>query len=62
MKLIDRIALNRIIQIVLNFILAVIKIFAPKKQGVDPTIPVRPKPRKRPLKDLVDNVLPWRQK
>ena len=35
MKLLDKIALNRLISIITNFILAVLKIFAPK----DTTIP-----------------------
>lgn len=59
MRLIDRIALNRLIQILLNFILAIVKIFAktiPEKK------PDSPKPRNRPLKDLLDNTLPWRNK
>jgi hypothetical protein len=62
MRLIDRIALNRVIKLILDFILAVLKIFAKDKQGNKPVVPVHPKPRKRPLKDLVDNVLPWRKK
>lgn len=61
MRLIDRIALNRAIKLILDFILSVLKIFAKEKQGDKPNIPA-PKQRKRPLKDLVDNVLPWRKK
>ena len=61
MKLIDRIALNRAIQMLLGFILAIIKIFnkSPLEDKLD--IPVKPKP-KRPLKNLADNILPWRNK
>jgi len=62
MKLIDRIALNRAIKLVLDFILAVLKIFAKATPDTKPSVPVTPKPRKKPLKDLVDNILPWRKK
>jgi hypothetical protein len=59
MKLIDRIALNRAIQIILNFILAILKVFAKSTPEQKPNTP---KPNKRPLKDLLDKTLPWRQK
>jgi hypothetical protein len=62
MRLIDRIALNRAVKLILDFILAVLKIFAKENTEDKPNSPVTPKPRKRPLKDLVDNVLPWRKK
>lgn len=62
MRLIDRIALNRAIKIILDFILAVLKIFAKQTQGKTPDKPIAPKTKRRPLKDLVDNVLPWRKK
>lgn len=62
MKLIDRIALNRAVKIFLDFILAVLKIFAKQTKGKTPTTPVTPNNRRRPLKDLVDNILPWRKK
>lgn len=62
MRLIDRIALNRAIKLILDFVLAVLKIFAKEKPGQTPITPVSPKSRKRPLKDLVDNILPWRKK
>lgn len=58
MRLIDRIALNKAIQIVLNFILAVLKIFAKSVPEQKPDVPRR----KRPIKDLLDNTLPWRKK
>lgn len=58
MRLIDRIALNKAIQIVLNFILAVLKIFAKSVPEQKPDTPRR----KRPIKDLLDNTLPWRKK
>ena len=52
MKLLDRIALNRLINIIVNFILEVIKIFAPKKDGeVVIDVPEKRKP-----------ILPWRRK
>lgn len=62
MRLIDRIALNRAVNMLLDFILAIIKIFnksIPEDKPNNPN-PVKPKP-KRPLKDLLDNVLPWRE-
>lgn len=62
MRLIDRIALNRAIQMALNFILAIIKIFDKGTPEDKPDGPVKPKPKpRRPLKDLVDNILPWRE-
>jgi len=60
MRLIDRIALNRAIKILLDFILAVLKIFEKHIPEDKPNNPVKPK-RRRPLKDLVDNILPWRK-
>jgi hypothetical protein len=60
MRLIDRIALNRAVQMLLDFILAVLKIFEKHIPEDKPDGPVKPKPR-RPLKDLVDNILPWRK-
>ena len=62
MRLIDRIALNRAINIFLNFILAVLKIFEKHLPQEEDKTPVKPKPKhKRPLKDLVDNIFPWRK-
>lgn len=61
MRLIDRIALNRAVKLLLDFILSVLKIFAKEKDGKSPDKPVSPKRRKRPVKDLVDNILPWRK-
>jgi hypothetical protein len=61
MRLIDRIALNRAIQMALNFVLAIIKMFDKGAPEDKPNSPIKPKP-KRPLKDLVDNVLPWRKR
>jgi len=59
MKLIDRIALNRLIKILTNFILAIIKIF----QKNDKPTPVEPPPsRPKPLKKIIDNIVPWRKK
>ena len=60
MRLIDRIALNRAIKMLLGFILSVIKIFDKSTPENKPDGPVKPKP-KRPMKDLVDNILPWRE-
>lgn len=52
MRLIDKIALNRLLSVILNFILGVLKIIAPKSvENIDnPT----PKPRRK--------IFPWRQK
>lgn len=61
MRLIDRIALNRVVKLLLDFILSVLKIFSKEKNGKNPDKPVSPKRRKRPVKDLVDNILPWRK-
>jgi hypothetical protein len=51
MRLLDQIALNRLISIITNFILGLIKIFAPKSVE-DIEIP-KPKRKK---------ILPWRNK
>lgn len=50
MKLLDKIALNSLIKTITNFILAIIKIFAPKENIV-----IKPE-KKRPLKDLLDRI------
>lgn len=50
MKLLDKIALNSLIKTITNFILAILKMFAPSK--VDITEPKR----RRPLKELLDKV------
>jgi len=50
MKLLDRIALNSLIKTITNFILAIIKIFAPEQ-----TKEIKPKKR-QPLRDLLDKV------
>ena len=60
MRLIDRIALNRAVKMLLDFILTIIKMFDKSTPENKPDGPVKPKPR-RPLKDLVDNILPWRE-
>jgi len=48
MKLLDRIALNRLIKTVTNFILAILKIFAPTKIE-----DVEKSQRKRPVIDAI---------
>lgn len=53
MKFLDKIALNRLIKIITNFILGLIKIFKPENSDILPPIPT---PRKRPLKDLLDRI------
>jgi hypothetical protein len=59
MRLIDRIAISRAVQMILSFILSLVKIF--KKESDNPTPDGPAKPKKRPVKDLLDNVLPWRK-
>lgn len=50
MNIIDKIALNRLISIVTNFILGLLKIFAPKSiDGIE-----IPKPKRK-------KILPWRK-
>jgi hypothetical protein len=51
MRLLDKIALNRLIIIISNFILGILKIFAPK--AVDEIEIPKPKRKK---------ILPWRNK
>lgn len=51
MKILDKIVLNRLISIITNFILGLIKIFAPK--SVDDIELPKPKRKK---------ILPWRNK
>lgn len=51
MKLLDKIALNRLISIITNFILGILKIFAPKT--IDDIDILKPKRKK---------ILPWRNK
>lgn len=51
MKVIDKIVLNRLISIITNFILGLLKLFAPKAiDDVD-----LPKPKRK-------KILPWRNK
>jgi hypothetical protein len=51
MRLLDKIALNRLISIITNFILGLIKIFSPKSiEEIEP-----PKPKRK-------KILPWRNK
>jgi hypothetical protein len=61
MRLIDRIALHRAIKTLLDFILAVLKIFE-KHLPSDDAAPIKPspKPKRKVIKKLLDNVLPWR--
>lgn len=46
MRIIDRIALQRLISMLLNFILAAIKLFAPEKTETNDEID-NPKPRRK---------------
>lgn len=54
MKIIDKIAFNRFVKIIADFILSIIKIFKP-----DSDLPIVPDKRRRPLRDLLDI---WRKK
>ncbi len=52
MKILDQIALNRLISIITNFVLGILKIFAPKCiDNIDPNI-IKPKKKK---------IFPWRK-
>lgn len=46
MKLLDKIALNSLIKTITNFILAILKMFAPKQHDVSPD-------KKRPFLDFL---------
>lgn len=61
MRLIDRIALSRAIRTLLDFILDLVEMLVKNDNRHKPDGPVTPKPRRKPLKDLVDNILPWRK-
>lgn len=52
MKLLDRIAINSLIKTITNFILAILKIFAPTKSDS-----VEPGQRKRPVLDLLKKII-----
>lgn len=58
MRLIDKIALNRLISIIADLLVRLAKIFADKTLVNNPSKPVRPKP----LKKIIDILpLPWRK-
>jgi len=58
MRLIDKIALNRLISIIADLLVRLAKIFADKTPVNNPSKPVRPKP----LKKIIDILpLPWRK-
>lgn len=55
MNFLDKIALNRLIKILTNFILSIIKILKPIDDGIKiPDTVVKPK---RPLRDLLKNTV-----
>jgi hypothetical protein len=62
MKLIDRIAINRAIQAFIDLIINIAEAFSGKKieKPEPPTIIPLPKPVK-PLKRVVDKIIPWRK-
>lgn len=53
MKLLDRIAISRLVKTITDFILALLKILKPST----PSVIIDPKKKRRPLKDLLDR---WR--
>lgn len=56
MKFLDRIALNRLVLIITNFVLSLLKMFSPKKDLDNIDVPdIKPVPDKKPI-------LPWRRK
>lgn len=58
MRLIDRIALNRGIKLLINFIIRLVEIF--NKKDIDEISPEPDRPK--PLKNLIDKIIPWRNK
>lgn len=54
MRLLDKIALNRLIKIITDFILGLLKIFAPKDGNVLPLEPVK---KKKPILDAIRRVI-----
>jgi len=61
MKIIDKIALNRLIKIIADFVLALCKIFQKVEPNKPVNTPVVPINRPRPLKKIIDSVIPWRK-
>lgn len=61
MRLIDRIALSRAIKTILDFILELVKMFVKDNDKHKPNGSVKPKTRRKPVKDLLNNILPWRK-
>ena len=52
MKFLDKVALNRLIKILTDFVLGIMKIFKPKDN--EPVPPLSKPKRKRPILDLLD--------
>lgn len=52
MKLLDRIAINSLVKTFTNFILAILKIFAPNKSDI-----AEPNKKRRPVLDLIKKIL-----
>lgn len=60
MRLIDRIALNRAIKLLSDFIIKLIEVLNRKNQN---NTKPKPKPQKiRPIKKIIDTIMPWRSK
>ena len=57
MRLIDRIALQRAISMLLGFIISLVEVFQKSKKDEEEEQPQpKPEPRRRPLRDLLDNI------
>ena len=58
MRLIDKIALNRVLRVITDFIIRLVEILNKQKESDIKPSPSRPKP----IKKIVDRILPWRNK
>lgn len=57
MKLLDKIALNRLIKILTNFVITIIKLFHSSQSINIPDSPITPKKKKQPLRDFLKNTI-----
>lgn len=60
MKLIDRIAISRAIQALLSLIISIVEAFSGKKIDKPEPPPIVPTPK--PLKKVINKIVPWRKK
>ena len=62
MKLIDRIAINRAIQALIDLIINIVEAFSGKKISKPEPPPIIPIPKPvKPLKKIIDKIIPWRE-